>query len=374
MHKAPGVNGANTTMMKKKRFKFDVTFEVDELLMVSFVSGALFAKIRLLNCGSFKDYTNTEEVVDHKVRWQKKFCFECTMVANSTTAVLEPCTCRISVRKETKGGLSSRKIGYADINLAEFAGSKHVSHCYLLDGYNSKSRQDNSLLKVTVDMTQRSGDFLFKVPPMHQCEVAPANESANGGSLHLENKGAGEDVSTASDMATAVASSSPDVSQSPRLTLLEKDYQRTSGHCRSSSNLSKAPGYLSSNMPYRHCRQSSADNAAIFHHQRVHSGSSDPGFVQGTYPRLGKKAEVVPTTGERRLNMTRVDANELVDQLMSGINFDREATEESTGGLQLFVGKDGTAVLGSTARASTHPTQPVSYAPSMSDTLSIPNS
>jgi len=46
-------------MMKKKRFKFDVTFEVDELLMVSFVSGALFTKIRLLNCGSFKDYTNT---------------------------------------------------------------------------------------------------------------------------------------------------------------------------------------------------------------------------------------------------------------------------------------------------------------------------
>jgi len=59
LHKAAGVNGANTTMMKKKRFKFDVTFEVDELLMVSFVSGALFAKIRLLNCGSFKDYTNT---------------------------------------------------------------------------------------------------------------------------------------------------------------------------------------------------------------------------------------------------------------------------------------------------------------------------
>jgi len=44
--------------MRKKRFKFDVTFEVDELLMVSFVSGTLFAKIRLLNCGSFKDYTN----------------------------------------------------------------------------------------------------------------------------------------------------------------------------------------------------------------------------------------------------------------------------------------------------------------------------
>jgi len=48
-------------LMKKKRFKFDfdVTIEVHEMLMVSFVSGALFAKIRLLNCGSFKDYTDT---------------------------------------------------------------------------------------------------------------------------------------------------------------------------------------------------------------------------------------------------------------------------------------------------------------------------
>jgi len=44
--------------MKKKRFKFDVTVEVVELLMVPFVSGTLFAKIRLRNCGSFKDFTN----------------------------------------------------------------------------------------------------------------------------------------------------------------------------------------------------------------------------------------------------------------------------------------------------------------------------
>jgi len=45
--------------MKKKRFKFDVTFEVEKLSMVSYVSGALFAKLRLVNCGSFKDRTNT---------------------------------------------------------------------------------------------------------------------------------------------------------------------------------------------------------------------------------------------------------------------------------------------------------------------------
>jgi len=58
LHQATGVSSARTSMMTRKRFKFDVTFEVDELLMVSFVSGSLFAKVRLLNRGSFKDYTN----------------------------------------------------------------------------------------------------------------------------------------------------------------------------------------------------------------------------------------------------------------------------------------------------------------------------
>jgi len=33
--------------------------------------------------------------------------------------------------------------------------------------------------------------------------------------------------------------------------------------------------------------------------------------------------------GEHRLNMTRVDANELVDELMSNINFNSETNEES---------------------------------------------
>lgn len=69
----------------------------------------------------------------------------------------------VMMKQETKGGRSYEKLGYADVNLAEFAGAKHMSHCYLLNGYNSRSRQDNSVLKVTIDMTQLSGDSLFKV-------------------------------------------------------------------------------------------------------------------------------------------------------------------------------------------------------------------
>ena len=69
----------------------------------------------------------------------------------------------VVMKQETKGGRSFEKLGYADVNLAAFAGAKHVSHCYLLNGYNSRSRQDNSVLNVTIDMTQLSGDSLFKV-------------------------------------------------------------------------------------------------------------------------------------------------------------------------------------------------------------------
>ena len=44
-------------MMKKKRFKFHVNFEIEELSSVPFVSGVLFAKLRLQDGGSFTKLT-----------------------------------------------------------------------------------------------------------------------------------------------------------------------------------------------------------------------------------------------------------------------------------------------------------------------------
>lgn len=40
-------------MMKKKKFKFKVDFELAELSSVPFVNGVLFCKMRLLEGGSF---------------------------------------------------------------------------------------------------------------------------------------------------------------------------------------------------------------------------------------------------------------------------------------------------------------------------------
>lgn len=43
---------------KKKKYKFQVEFEVDELSNVPFVSGTLFTKVRLVDGGSFTECTN----------------------------------------------------------------------------------------------------------------------------------------------------------------------------------------------------------------------------------------------------------------------------------------------------------------------------
>lgn len=344
---------------RKKRFKFDVSFDIEGLSMVPFVSGILFAKVRLMSGGTFVDYTGSVEVVEHMVNWRKKFQFPCKMVASVTSGVLEPCICRVSIRKELKGGRSYQKLGYADIDLAQFAGSGRIARRYLLDGYSSKHRQDNSILNVVLDLTLLSGDPCFKVPSMHQMEPLLVGNDTEGGALHAGNKGAtanddgaagdgngqhcGSVITTHPDPTTAVQR---DACKSSVLSTVD-----STGHVRNCSDQSKmsSSGYVSSAEP-THIRQLSADAALAFRHERsTSSGSSDTGAIMyASIPRQGKqKSDTQPSlVGERRLNLTRVNNDQLVDELMSGINFNSD-NNEGAGTLQLFVTKDGTAVLGS---------------------------
>ncbi|KAK5869563.1 hypothetical protein PBY51_024269 [Eleginops maclovinus] len=152
-------------MMKKKKFKFKVDFELDELSSVPFVNGVLFCKVRLLD-GGFSEESSRESVHANSVRWRKRFSFPCKMSANAGTGVLDPCVCRVSVRKELKGGKAFAKLGFADLNLAEFAGSGNTTRRCLLEGYDTKNtRQDNSILKVIISTQLMSGDPCFKTPP-----------------------------------------------------------------------------------------------------------------------------------------------------------------------------------------------------------------
>lgn len=49
------------------------------------------------------------------------------------------------------------QLGFADLNLAEFAGSGNTTRRCLLEGYDTKNtRQDNSILKVTLKQPHQS--------------------------------------------------------------------------------------------------------------------------------------------------------------------------------------------------------------------------
>ncbi|KAK3796992.1 hypothetical protein RRG08_055049 [Elysia crispata] len=91
--------------------------------------------------------------------------------------VLDPCFVRISVRKELKGGRSQQKLGYVDLNLAQFAGGGRQSKRYLLEAYDTKNRQDNSNIKIGVELSLISGDPVFKVPSNHS---VAHNQSTTG--------------------------------------------------------------------------------------------------------------------------------------------------------------------------------------------------
>lgn len=53
----PGAPGM-AFMMKKKKYKFTVDLHLEELVEVPFLNAVLFAKIRLLDGGSFQEHSN----------------------------------------------------------------------------------------------------------------------------------------------------------------------------------------------------------------------------------------------------------------------------------------------------------------------------
>lgn len=288
-------------MMKKKKYKFSVEVDLEELTAVPFVNAVLFAKLRLLDGGSFVDHSTREEVQEHTVRWNAKFEFLCKMSANASTGVLEPCILRISVRKELKGGRSFQKLGFTDLNLAEFAGAGLCRTRCLLEGYDARHRQDNSMLRVAIKMNMLSGDILFKVPSpsLKQTQLAvpgvpgvpgiTADEASS--SERCTNR---EDYVSSGSLAGSIASASSGFGSLPKkrpalfssellsgtesfdpMTVSEiipsalpvetlAEAHTESGHSRNSSNtsqLSKGSGYGSLNSHSQHSRQSSSGDS-----------------------------------------------------------------------------------------------------------------
>uniref|UniRef100_A0A3Q2CW12 Family with sequence similarity 102 member Bb n=1 Tax=Cyprinodon variegatus TaxID=28743 RepID=A0A3Q2CW12_CYPVA len=338
-------------MMKKKKFKFRVDFELDELSSVPIVNGVLFCKVRLLD-GGFSEESSREPVQANCVRWRKRFSFPCKMSASAGTGVLDPCICRVSVRKELKGGKAYAKLGFADLNLAEFAGSGNTTRRCLLEGYDTKNtRQDNSILKVTIIYPQKTQ------PPSTATVIGIQSD---GESLLEERKGGDSQkgFSGETNHATSSLLINPTVWSYQGLSLLGY----STGHSRSSS-------------------------ISEFSHRRNHSvGSASTGI--GSIPEPSEEREPKPCPGlpERpaptattsntqgtpvrskyfvlhrhpikqdsmesqlkRMDDTRVDADDVVEKILQSQDFtpsllDSSAEEE---GLRLFVGPGGSTALGS---------------------------
>uniref|UniRef100_A0A8C1EHX1 Estrogen-induced osteoclastosis regulator 1 n=2 Tax=Cyprinus carpio TaxID=7962 RepID=A0A8C1EHX1_CYPCA len=340
-------------LVKKKKFKFQTLVTLEELTAVPFVNGVLFCKIRLLD-GDFTASSSREEVHQNAVRWRKRFSFVCKMSANPNTGVLDPCVCRVSVRKELKGGKTYSKLGFADLNMAEFAGSGSTARCCLLEGYDTKNtRQDNSILKVTIGMTLLSGDPCFKTPPSTAKCISVAGRDP---SLQLDCKGEGTAEVLAKRRPSVLSSAlSEELDQGQSL-----DESFRTGHSRNSSyasQQSKLSGYSTEHS----CSSSLSD---LTHRRNTSTGSSvsaDPPSESDTRPdrpprppRPMLPSNRPPNVRQRKqdsvedqpswVNDTRLDADDIVEKIVQSQNFSDISNNEDSN-LRLFVSRDGTTAL-----------------------------
>ncbi|KAM3599600.1 uncharacterized protein V6R79_008332 [Siganus canaliculatus] len=373
--------GTMSFLMKKKKFKFQVHFTLEELTAVPFVNGVLFCKIRLIDGGDFAVTSSREEVQQNCVRWLKKFSFVCKMSANPVTGVLDPCICRVSVRKELKGGKAFSKLGFADLNIAEFAGSGSTVRCCILEGYDTKNmRQDNSILKVMIGMTLLSGDPCFKTPPSTAKSVCVGDEDPT---LQLDCKGESTDAtvqpragivegprSFKSRQASLRGSGLPEEGES----VSSPDDVFLNGHVRSSSYASqhsKISGYSTA-----HSRSSSLTD--LSHHRNASSSSSVSSSQLPTSTPTQPHRQATPTKPERPpppstaalmsnrssrrkkdtverqpscVDDTRIDADDVVEKIVQSQNFSDSSDSEDSN-LRLFVSKDGTTALSGTLLAN----------------------
>ena len=294
-------------IIKKKRYKFQVDLTLNELTEVTFGKAILFAKVRQLDGGSFEQSSKREEVVNHAVKYDQKFSFPCKMAANYNTGVLDSCKCRVSIRKEEKGGKNFRKIGFVDVDLAEYAGAGPSTQRYILQQYDMNHRLDNSLLQITLNIVLKEGDLVFqRALTRNQPILLPGEEAARGPQLETDLPFPG--------LTTKV----PSLNVKHTLTL-EDIPQDDAGHTRNSSNTSTksqtSVGYSSQSSQQAHSRQSSEDSS---HNRNPSAGSSDTGIFGSMEKNKGRRVD----------KGGRVDPEEVINELMEDIQLDNMAVPE----------------------------------------------
>ena len=207
----------------------------------------LFAKVRQLEGGHFSDVSKRMEVQNHRVQYNARFSFLCKMNASSSSGVLDSSKCRISIRMEEKGGRHFRKLGFTDINLAEYAGAGPSTQRYILQPYDLNHRLDNSILQVTLNITLKEGDTIFQRPLTRMQPILLPGEEEKRRNNSLPNPGLVSSLSIpTADLVVGSEIGAAATVEDP-------------SHTRNSSTTSQASaGYSSQNSQPGHSRQSSS--------------------------------------------------------------------------------------------------------------------
>jgi len=320
-------------MMRRKRYKFQVDLKINELTEVTFGKAILFAKVRQLDGGGFTGFSKRVDVSQHACKYGDNFTFPCKMHANASTGVLESCKCRISIRKEEKGGKNFRKIGFVDVDMAEYAGAGPSTQRYILQAYEQTHRLDNSMLNMTLNITLKEGDPYFQRLLTRQQPIQLP----------------GEEEQTVAD--------SLSVNSRAKLSISDVMGVEDPTHSRNSSSTSQPGNSIgnssNSSQPAlsRHSSDESLQNdtghtsSSSTHHQtgkRLSSSGSGSVGMEGT-GHTNTNSLDKETITRRRVDSGRFDPEKVIDDLMKELELDSSSAVqlESSQGLQLYLGPDG---------------------------------
>lgn len=159
----------------KKKNKFRVTLVIDALVNVPYVQGHFFAKVKMMKGGDVCGVSNRQPVSNHEVVWNETIEFDAKLYTD-VKGTLIPCFLQASIKQETNGGKSSVKLGVVILDLVQFAGEGLVKKRYLLQSANGAECKENSILKMSIKLTQISGDPVFRTAPVQM-------EDSDDGSL-----------------------------------------------------------------------------------------------------------------------------------------------------------------------------------------------
>lgn len=252
------------------------------------------------------------------------------------------------------------QLGFADLNLSEFAGSGGSIRRCLLEGYDTKhTRQDNSIIKVIITTQLLSGDPCFKTPPSTAMTLGIPQAEAE--SLLHDRKGGDQHTSW-------LLRDNPVKSVSVPEGLLVYGHSRTPSHASQRSKISGYSSNHSSLTELRHQRNSSGDSVSTGigsilepNEQDLHRGEKfvlpvtltnlkdhDHPSTPNKFPRQPVKQNSVENQ-LKRVDATRVNADDIIEKILQSQDFSHGLLDSSTEeeGLSLFVGPDGSTALGS---------------------------